>query len=71
MPLVDEAAGPGWAECGVIKDAGDDPDVTHGATIRARVREAGTGVSFRAGEGVGRVTRPPVPVGEPATCPGR
>ena len=69
--LVDEAAGPGWAECGVVKDAGDDPDVTHGATIRARVREAGTGVSFRAGEGVGRVTRPglPVPVGAPAINP--
>lgn len=69
--LVYAAAGPGWAECGVVKDAGDDPDVTHGATIRARVREAGTGVSFRAGEGVGRVTRPglPVPVGEPAINP--
>ena len=23
--------GPGWAEIGIIKDAGDDPDVTHGA----------------------------------------
>ncbi|MBL9058551.1 MAG: cobalt-precorrin-5B (C(1))-methyltransferase, partial [Mangrovicoccus sp.] len=69
--LVDEAAGPGWAECGVVKDAGDDPDVTHGATIRARVREAGTGISFRAGDGVGTVTRPglPVPVGEPAINP--
>ena len=69
--LVDAVAGPGWAECGVVKDAGDDPDVTHGATIRARVREAGTGVSFRAGDGVGTVTRPglPVPVGEPAINP--
>ena len=71
FPLVDCRAGPGWAECGVVKDAGDDPDVTHGATIRARVREAGQGIKFRAGEGVGTVTRPglPVAVGEPAVNP--
>jgi cobalt-precorrin-5B (C1)-methyltransferase len=57
----------------VIKDAGDDPDVTHGALIRVAVRraEAGTGVLFIAGEGVGVVTRPglPVAVGEPAINP--
>jgi len=63
--------GDGWAEAGIVKDAGDDPDVTHGALIRARVRTAGRGVSFRAGEGVGMVTRPglPVPPGEPAINP--
>ncbi len=57
----------------VCKDAGDDPDVTHGALIRVTVRriERGTGVLFVAGEGVGVVTRPglPVPVGEPAINP--
>jgi len=57
----------------VIKDAGDDPDVTHGALIRVTVRraEAGAGVLFIAGEGVGVVTRPglPVAVGEPAINP--
>jgi cobalt-precorrin-5B (C1)-methyltransferase len=57
----------------VVKDAGDDPDVTHGALIRVAVRraEAGTGVLFIAGEGVGVVTRPglPVAVGEPAINP--
>ncbi|MBZ0129090.1 MAG: cobalt-precorrin-5B (C(1))-methyltransferase [Rhodobacteraceae bacterium] len=64
-------AGPGWAEAGIIKDAGDDPDVSHGAMIRARVREVASGVIFRAGEGVGTVTRPglPVAVGEPAINP--
>src|SRR6478672_2236044 len=50
--------------------AGDDPDVTHGALVRATVRRlpAGSGVVFRAGPGVGTVTRPglPLPVGEPA-----
>src|SRR3954454_22367709 len=55
------------AMAGIVKDAGDDPDVTHGALVRATVRHgaAGTGVSFAAGEGVGMVTRfgLPVPVG--------
>jgi cobalt-precorrin-5B (C1)-methyltransferase len=61
------------ASAGVIKDAGDDPDVTHGALIIATVRPGvlGTGVCFRAGEGVGTVTRPglPLPPGEPAINP--
>jgi len=57
----------------VVKDAGDDPDVTHGALIVATVRLApkNTGVVFRAAEGVGTVTRPglPLPPGEPAINP--
>ncbi|TFL18267.1 cobalt-precorrin-5B (C(1))-methyltransferase [Jannaschia formosa] len=63
--------GEGWAEAEVVKDAGDDPDVTHGATIRVRVRASAGGVTFRAGEGVGIVTKPglPIPVGEPAINP--
>ncbi len=64
----------GGAEAGVIKDAGDDPDVTHGAMVLARVRPrpAGGGIVFRAGEGVGTVTRPglALAVGEPAINPG-
>lgn len=65
--------GQGFARAGIIKDAGDDPDVTHGALIIARVWRgpAGSGVAFRAGEGVGTVTRPglPLPPGEPAINP--
>src|SRR5437763_4973366 len=61
------------ATAGVIKDAGDDPDVTHGALVLVTVRAAarGSGVCFRAGEGVGTVTRAglPVPPGEPAINP--
>src|SRR5215471_13254918 len=61
------------ATAGVVKDAGDDPDVTHGALVLATVRAGavGSGVVFRAGEGVGTVTRPglPVPPGEPAINP--
>ena len=61
------------ARAGVVKDAGDDPDVTHGALVIVRVRRLGRGrgIVFRAGEGVGTVTLPglPVPVGEPAINP--
>ena len=63
----------GWATAGVVKDAGDDPDVTHGALVCATVRigAPGAGVTFRAGQGVGTVTRPGLPVapGEPAINP--
>jgi cobalt-precorrin-5B (C1)-methyltransferase len=63
----------GAATAGIVKDAGDDPDVTHGALILATVRlaAAGSGVVFRAGKGVGIVTRPglPLPPGEPAINP--
>lgn len=63
--------GDGWAEAGVVKDAGDDPDVTHGAMVIARVTASAGGVVFRAGDGVGRVTMPglPIPPGEPAINP--
>src|SRR6202453_2794189 len=65
--------GEDFARAGVVKDAGDDPDVTHGALVVATVRLAppGSGVRFRAGEGVGTVTRPglPLPPGEPAINP--
>jgi cobalt-precorrin-5B (C1)-methyltransferase len=54
----------------VEKDAGDDPDVTHGAIIRATVRKS-DGLSFKAGPGVGTITKPglPLEVGEPAINP--
>lgn len=62
------------ATAGVVKDAGDDPDVTHGALILATVEPAppGSGIVFRAGPGVGTVTLPglPLAVGEPAINPG-
>jgi cobalt-precorrin-5B (C1)-methyltransferase len=71
--LATTKAGDGLATAGIVKDAGDDPDVTHGALILATVRRGapGSGVTFRAGEGVGTVTRPglPIPPGEPAINP--
>jgi cobalt-precorrin-5B (C1)-methyltransferase len=63
----------GW-RTSIIKDAGDDPDVTHGAEIIVEVRPLshGAGHVFKAGVGVGTVTLPGLPlnVGEPAINPG-
>jgi cobalt-precorrin-5B (C1)-methyltransferase len=75
--LGDGALGAGalgeGAMAAIVKDAGDDPDVTHGALVRVTLRRLprGAGVVFRAGEGVGTVTRPglPIPPGEPAINP--
>jgi cobalt-precorrin-5B (C1)-methyltransferase len=71
--LATEALEPDAASAGIVKDAGDDPDVTHGALVGVRVTrgEPGGGVVFRAGPGVGTVTKPglPLAVGEPAINP--
>jgi cobalt-precorrin-5B (C1)-methyltransferase len=71
--LAYRALGVDSASAGVVKDAGDDPDVTHGALVIATVRHAapGSGLAFRAGGGVGTVTRPGLllPPGEPAINP--
>ena len=67
--LLELRSGPGWAACAVRKDGGDDPDVTSGALVTARVERTGApGVSIDGGEGVGRVTRPGLdqPVGAAA-----
>jgi cobalt-precorrin-5B (C1)-methyltransferase len=60
-----------WVEIGITKDAGDDPDVTHGALIIARVARSLGGVRFHAGDGVGTITKAglPIAVGEPAINP--
>jgi len=65
------------AACFVIKDAGSDPDVTHGAQVHARVQRkalsrSGSHLIFiRGGSGIGKVTKPglAVGVGEPAINP--
>ena len=59
--------------CGVIKDAGDDPDITNGMEIRAHVEigDADGAITYLAGEGVGTVTQVglKLPPGEPAINP--
>jgi len=60
------------AQAVVVKDAGDDPDVTHGAHLTATVGwRTGSGVELAGGEGVGVVTKPGLglPVGGPAINP--
>jgi cobalt-precorrin-5B (C1)-methyltransferase len=73
FPLARTDLKAGVAVAGIVKDAGDDPDVTHGALILAEVRlgQPGSGIQFRAGDGVGTVTKPglPLAVGEPAINP--
>jgi cobalt-precorrin-5B (C1)-methyltransferase len=61
--------GGSWAEAVVIKDAGDDPDVTDGAHLTARVSWLEQqGLELDRGDGVGSVTKPGLglPVGGPA-----
>ncbi len=71
--LCYEAINEAGAFAGIVKDAGDDPDVTNGVTVISCVRPLppGSGILFVAGEGVGTVTRAGLPVhpGEPAINP--
>lgn len=72
FPLHTCSFAPDEGRSSVIKDAGDDPDVTDKAEIRACVAWSQTpGVAFRRGSGVGLVTKRglPVPPGEPAINP--
>ena len=61
------------ASCATIKNGGDDPDVTHGAEIRAAVKLNGLKgqIRFLKGEGVGEVTKPGLglEIGGPAINP--
>ena len=60
-----------WARAWVIKDAGDDPDITDGARIEATVRLQPGEIVIRGGRGVGVVTKPglAMPPGQPAINP--
>lgn len=61
-----------WAKASVIKDAGDDPDVTNGAEVGCEIQLTTTKeIQFVGGEGVGTVTLPglELAVGEPAINP--
>ncbi len=71
--LTRESLSEGRATVAITKDAGDDPDVTHCAVVSVTIAfgEPGSGVTFVAGEGVGTITLPglPLEVGEPAINP--
>ncbi len=59
LPVQDCVIGKDWAQASVIKDAGDDPDVTNGCTVCVKVAlSSEPGIHFLQGEGVGRITLP-------------
>ena len=69
LPVEDSSQGDGWAQCAIRKDSGDDPDVTNGCLIYARLRRTeGGGVTIDGGAGIGRVSKPGLdqPVGAAA-----
>ena len=58
LDIRDISRGENFVSCAVKKDSGDDPDVTRGTLIYARVAlSSQTGIAIEGGEGVGRVTR--------------
>ena len=58
LPVVDPKMADGEASCGIVKDSGDDPDVTDGLTIYALVKRIPKGIEIDGGEGIGRVSAP-------------
>ena len=73
IPVKECKVEDGYAECTVVKDAGDDPDVTHGAEIVSRVEltdDIGN-IDIHGGKGVGIVTKPGLglEIGKPAINP--
>ncbi|MBP0972717.1 MAG: cobalt-precorrin-5B (C(1))-methyltransferase, partial [Oscillospiraceae bacterium] len=66
LPVSEPFADEHSADCGIVKDSGDDPDITNGITVRAAVTRAPEGITITGGEGIGKVTKPGLdqPVGE-------
>ena len=56
------------ASCSIVKDSGDDPDITNGISVFAEVSTTVSGVEIIGGKGIGRVTKAGLdqPVGEAA-----
>ena len=60
LPLQDIVINDSYVSCGIIKDSGDDPDVTDGITVYARVEKTDLPytIEIDGGQGIGRVTKP-------------
>jgi cobalt-precorrin-5B (C1)-methyltransferase len=71
LEVFDQKIGKEEARCCVIKDAGDDPDITNGMKICARVKEKENEITIKGGEGIGVITKPglSIPVGSSAINP--
>ena len=57
LEIHDSAVHPGRARCAVVKDGGDDPDITNGLFVYADVALTDQGINIRGGEGIGTVTK--------------
>ena len=70
LEVKEPVRGEDFASCGIVKDSGDDPDVTNGMTVYAKVEKTSVRGEIRidGGEGIGRVTKPGLdqPVGNAA-----
>jgi cobalt-precorrin-5B (C1)-methyltransferase len=68
LDILDAQISVDFASCAVRKYSGDDPDVTNGALVYAKVERIDRGITIDGGEGVGRATRPGLdqPVGAAA-----
>ena len=73
IPIAWTKIGDSKVTCAVIKNGGDDPDVTHGAEICSTVELTSNigKIQIYGGEGVGKVTKPGLglPIGGPAINP--
>ena len=58
LDVADIEITPEYSSCAIQKDSGDDPDVTNGCLVYARVSFASNGIEISGGEGIGRVTKP-------------
>ena len=54
---VDKEVTREYAKCGIVKDSGDDPDITNGITVFAKVSRIESGIQIKGGCGIGKVTR--------------
>ena len=70
LAVRETVMGENFVSCGIVKDSGDDPDVTNGVTVYARVEKTNRPheIEIDGGEGIGRVTKPGLdqPVGNAA-----
>ena len=71
IDIIDTEIKNNYVVCSVIKDSGDDPDITDGIKISAKVSKIQRGILIDGGKGIGRVTRKglPVEIGKAAINP--
>ncbi len=68
LEVLDATISTDYAKCAIKKDSGDDPDITNGILVYAKVSQISDGVEIVGGEGIGKVTKAGLdqPIGEAA-----